>query len=140
MASVDNASVMSSSVLVAIMSLVFTVRQVRSYAVSAEDSTRKIVDLQNRLQALIEGTVQKHVKALISSAHTTWLHAQDMQQVFIAQVLDIIGRKPDSMPLMNKRVNQYAGKKRSRTVKTTTTTIQSYFNELPVAGEGAHDC
>jgi len=95
-----------------------------------DDSTKKLKDLQDRLQILIKGSFQKGVKALVSSANTTLLRAQDMETRFIAEFLEVIGRRPVNKPMMAKRVNRHPAKKRSRTVTTTVTTIEHMLPEI----------
>ena len=95
-----------------------------------DDSSKKLKDLQDRLQTLIKGSFQKDAKALVSSANTTLLRAQDTETRLIAEFLEVTGRRPDSTPLVEKRVNRHPAKKRSRTVTATVTTVEDTLPEI----------
>jgi hypothetical protein len=74
--------------------LVYTVKQAREEIDRVSDNTRELKALQDQLQMHVEGILSKTVKDLISAANTTLQRAKKLNDVFIAQLLDIIQRRP----------------------------------------------
>ena len=109
----------------AIRALVFAVHQQREASAKLSESSRQVEDLQNDLHSLVEGSLQKAVKDLVSSANTTLLRARDFENLFIQQILSIIDRRPLAKHLEIKRVNSYPAK-RKKTTTTTTTIVTNY--------------
>jgi len=128
----DNAFNHPNLIKAAIISLVQMVNHVREYITNMDDSTKKLSELQDRLQSWAEGTLQRKIKELISSANSTLLHAKDMERQFIADLLETIGRRPTNMSLVAKRTNKHPGKKRAREVTNhiqTVNNIQNYYSK-----------
>lgn len=133
----DNTSVHCKLLEVAIRTLVYSVLQNREHNAKLNEDTRKMEALQNELRSLVEGSLQKAVKDLVSSANCTLLRARDCEAIFVQQILNIIDRKPVEHQIPAKRVNQHPARKRVKTVtkvvKTTTIdagSIETYFRKV----------
>ena len=111
----DNASAHSKLIELAIRTLVYTVHQVRESTTQLSDCDKKLKSLQDSLHILVEGTLTKVVKELISSANTTLTRARTLEDVFIQQILALIDRRPASLSLKRKRTGEYPPKSHTET-------------------------
>lgn len=83
----DHACAHPKLIELGIRTLVYMVHQVRESSNQLSDCDKKLKTLQDNLHILVEGTLTKGVKELISSAEKTLTQARNLEDVFIHKFL-----------------------------------------------------